>query len=135
MTARALPVDGAWDPAFAAVAEAFAENLRERGEIGAAMCAIVAGRVVADLWGGHQDEQRTRPWQRDTLVNAYSVGKGITSMLALQLVSSGALALDAPVSRRWPEFAAHGKGETTLRMLLSHRAGLPAVEPRTGWAE
>ncbi len=30
----------------------------------------------------------------------------------------------------WPEFAAEGKSQTTLRMLLAHQAGLPSVRTR-----
>jgi CubicO group peptidase (beta-lactamase class C family) len=120
-------IDGDCDPAFAGVEEAFRENFRSRNEIGAALCVRVGGRVVVDLWGGHRDAARTRPWTRDTLVNAYSVGKGITAMLVLSLVERGELDLDEPVARRWPEFAAEGKSEITLRMLLAHRGGLPGV--------
>jgi CubicO group peptidase (beta-lactamase class C family) len=83
--------------------------------------------VVVDLWGGHTDEERTRPWRRDTLVNAYSVGKGVLAILALALVEQSAIDLDAPVARLWPAFAAHGKGDLTVRELLSHKAGLPGV--------
>jgi len=45
----------------------------------------------------------------------------------LQLVEEGKLALDTPVAQYWPEFAAAGKESITLRQLLSHRAGLPAL--------
>jgi CubicO group peptidase (beta-lactamase class C family) len=44
-----------------------------------------------------------------------------------QLVEEGKVDLDAPVARYWPEFAAAGKGEVPVRLLLSHRVGLPAV--------
>jgi CubicO group peptidase (beta-lactamase class C family) len=37
------------------------------------------------------------------------------------------LDLDAPVAGVWPEFAAAGKGRITIRTVLAHRAGLPAV--------
>jgi CubicO group peptidase (beta-lactamase class C family) len=82
---------------------------------------------VVDLWGGHADQGRTRPWSRDTLVNVYSTTKGMAALCAQRLVDQGKLDLDAPVARVWPEFAAAGKGEIPLRWLLSHRAGLPAV--------
>jgi CubicO group peptidase (beta-lactamase class C family) len=121
------PIDGHVDPAFAAVEAAFRENFASRDEVGAAVCVRVDGRVVADLWGGHLDRTRTRPWTRDTLVNAYSVGKGLATMLVLSLVERGELDLDEPVERRWPEFAAQGKGGATLRMLMAHQAGLPGV--------
>ncbi len=122
-----VPIEGVCDPTFAAVREAFRENFRSRGEIGGALCVLLEGRAVVDLWGGHCDPERQTPWARDTLVNAYSVGKGVTAMLALSLVERGELDLDRPVAADWPEFAAEGKGATTLRMLLAHRGGLPAV--------
>jgi CubicO group peptidase (beta-lactamase class C family) len=82
---------------------------------------------VVDLWAGFMDRARTRPWQRDTLVNVYSVGKAMAALCALRLVQRGQLDLDAQVTRHWPGFGAHGKQATTVRMLLSHRAGLPAI--------
>jgi CubicO group peptidase (beta-lactamase class C family) len=88
---------------------------------------IVQGRSVADLWGGFADLEDTRPWRRDTLVNAFSAGKGVVAMLALACVAAGEIALDAPAAKLWPELAAAGKERLTLRMLLAHRAGLPAV--------
>lgn len=120
-------IEGTCDPAFRAVEAAFRENFASRDEVGAALCVRAGGRVVVDLWGGHADAARTRAWRRDTLVGLYSVGKGVTSMLALSLVERGELDLDAPVATLWPEFAARDKGHTTLRMLLGHRGGLPGV--------
>jgi CubicO group peptidase (beta-lactamase class C family) len=87
----------------------------------------VRGRCVVDLWGGSMDLAGERPWRRDTLVNAYSAGKGVVAMLALACVGAGELELDAPAAKRWPELAAAGKERLSLRMLLAHRAGLPAV--------
>ncbi len=131
-------VDGYCDAAFAAVRAAFEENLASRGELGASLCVRVGGREVVDLWGGHRDRAGRRPWQRDTLVNAWSVGKGVLAILALALAERGRLDLDAPVAVRWPEFAAAGKGDLTLRTLMSHRAGLPAIRPLLpvgGWQD
>lgn len=127
---RAARVEGVCDAAFAGVRAAFAENLDQRGEIGAAVCVHVNGRLVADLWGGMADPARGIEWSRDTLVNAYSTGKGLLAMLALDAVERGLCRLDAPVAAIWPEFAVEGKSQTTLRMLLAHRAGLPSVRKR-----
>lgn len=121
------PIGGHCDPAFAAAGEAFRENFRSRNELGAAVCVFVDGRMAVDLWGGHQDTGRTRPWEQDTLVNIYSVGKGVASMLVLSLVERGELALDRPLASVWPEIASTGKERITLRMLLAHRGGLPGV--------
>jgi CubicO group peptidase (beta-lactamase class C family) len=119
------PGTGGWcDPRFAALREAFAVNFAERGETGAAVCLSVRGTTVADLWGGVAG---SGPWQRDTLVNVFSVGKGLIAACAAQLIGRRRLDPDAPVARYWPEFGAAGKGAITLRQLLSHQAGLPAL--------
>ena len=126
-SASAPPIHGQCDPAFAAVEAAFRENFAERDEIGAAVAIRIDGREVVDLWGGHRDAARRRPWARDTLVNTYSVAKGVTAMLVLSLIERGELDLDRPIIDVWPELGVEGKAETTLRMLLAHRGGLPGV--------
>ncbi|WP_129308940.1 serine hydrolase domain-containing protein [Streptomyces sp. L2] len=117
---------------FEGVREAFAENFARHGDIGAAVCVYVDGRPVVDLWGGVADpgngNGNQRPWERDTLQLVYSATKGVTATAAHLLVQRGLLDLDAPVARYWPEFAAGGKGEIPLRWLLSHQAGVVALD-------
>ncbi len=117
-------IAGSADPRFAAVRDAFASCFADGIEHGAAVCAIVDGRVVVDLWGGHADRARTKPWQRDTLVNVWSVTKGIVATAVAMLVERGKLDYTAPVAAVWPEFAANGKDAITLDLAMSHRAGL-----------
>ncbi|MET8772079.1 serine hydrolase domain-containing protein [Streptomyces sp. NPDC004658] len=125
-------IHGYCDPRFAAVREAFAENFRARGELGAAVAVTVAGETVVDLWGGWADAARTRPWARDTVVNVWSTTKGPVALCAHILADRGLLDLDAPVAAYWPEFAAEGKDKVLVRHLLSHRAGLSGLrEPHT----
>ena len=130
------PVDaaviGTCDLRFARVKDEFARNFVERGELGAAVCIVVDGTTVVDLAGGWRDPQKSEPWQLDTLVDYYSVGKAFLALLALQLVDGGRMALDDPVPTVWPEFGAAGKEGATLRHALCHRAGVPAIrEPLT----
>ncbi len=122
-----IQVHGKCDARFERVREVFAEGFRARDEVGAAVALMVDGQLVVELWAGHHERERTRPWQRDTLVNVYSTTKGVTALAAHRLVDEGKLDLDAPVSKYWPEFAQAGKGAIPVRWLLSHRAGLPAV--------
>src|SRR5215469_2051578 len=124
---RAARTGGWCDERFSAVRDAFAANFAERGETGAAACLAVDGTVVADLWGGWAARGPDRPWQRDTLVNVFSVGKGLIAACVARLIGQGRLDADAPVARYWPEFGAAGKAAVTLRQLLSHQAGLPAL--------
>jgi CubicO group peptidase (beta-lactamase class C family) len=107
------------------VRDAFVENFA-RGELGAACTVVVEGRTVVDIWGGWADEQRTRPWQEDTLVNAYSVGKPFVALQLLQLVAEGSVELDEVATRWWPELRA-GQAGATVRHALSHQAGVPAI--------
>jgi CubicO group peptidase (beta-lactamase class C family) len=125
--AREAGIGGWCDGRFAAVRDAFAANFAERGEAGAAACLVVHGTVVADLWGGRAGRGPDRPWQRDTLVNVFSVGKGLIATCVARLIGEDRLDADAPVARYWPEFGAAGKAAVTLRQLLSHQAGLPAL--------
>jgi len=120
-------IRGSCDERFAGVRSALARNFRDHGEVGAAVAITIEGRLVVDLWAGWADRARTRPWQRDTLVNVFSVGKAMAALSLLVLVERGQVDLDAPAARYWPEFAARGKSEVTVRMLLCHRAGLPAI--------
>ena len=127
-----VPVSGHCDARFRAVREEFARNFAERGELGAAVCVVVDGATVVDLAGGWADAAARTPWRHDTLVDFYSVGKAFVALLALQLVDAGAVALDDPIAAVWPEFAAAGKEDATLRQALCHRAGVPAIrEPLT----
>ncbi|WP_432055667.1 serine hydrolase domain-containing protein [Streptomyces sp. bgisy022] len=132
MSEHEVLVHGHCEPRFAAVREAFEENFRARGELGAAVTVTVDGRTVVDLWGGWADAARTRPWERDTVVNVWSTTKGPVALCAHLLADRGLLDLDAPVAAYWPEFAAAGKEGVLVRHLLSHRAGLAGLrEPHT----
>jgi CubicO group peptidase (beta-lactamase class C family) len=122
-------VDGFVQDRFGAVREAFQSNLASGADVGAAFCATLDGEIVADLWGGWADEAKTRPWERDTIVNVYSTTKTMTFLCALILADRGALDFDAPVARYWPEFAANGKADIKVSHLMAHSAGL------SGWKE
>ncbi len=120
---------GGWtEPAFEPVVGAFIENFRERREVGAACAVYIGGRAVVDIWGGPAHAAAGRPWSSDTLAVVFSTTKGATAICAHTLVECGAIDVDEPVSRYWPEFAAGGKDRITVRQVLGHRAGLAHVE-------
>jgi CubicO group peptidase (beta-lactamase class C family) len=107
-------IEGNCDPRFARVKAAFAENFDQRNECGAAVAVSIDGKMVVDLWGGHADKARTRPWTRDTIVTVFSTTKGMTAICAHRLADKGLVDVDAPVARYWPEFAQHGKDRITV---------------------
>ncbi len=125
---KEIEIHGHCDPHFSAVKEAFADNFRIRGDIGASFAATIDGKFVIDIWGGYADANRTRPWKRDTLACLYSTTKAMTALCALILVDRGQLDLDAPVARYWPEFAQAGKQDLLVRYLLSHQSGLAGFD-------
>jgi len=123
-----VDVRGAVDPAFERVADAFAANFAEHGDVGAACAVYVDGEPVVDIWGGMAEVEPSRRWERDTLVWVASTTKGVVAVCANQLIEQGRLDPDAPVAEYWPEFAANGKADISVKWALSHRAGLADVQ-------
>jgi CubicO group peptidase (beta-lactamase class C family) len=117
-------VEGFSAPGFAGVRAEFERNFADRGEIGAAVCVYRRGEVAVDLWGGIARPTTGAPWRQDTISCMMSVGKSLTALCALMLVDRGAIDLDAPVSRYWPEFAQAGKQAMTVRTLMSGLGGV-----------
>lgn len=107
--------------------DAFRANLEEGLDDGASLAIRVDGRPVVDLWGG-SDPLSGRTWERDTVTIGFSVTKGVAAIALLQLVDDGRVDLDTPVAHYWPEFAAAGKASITVREVLTHRAGLAAID-------
>jgi uncharacterized protein YbbC (DUF1343 family)/CubicO group peptidase (beta-lactamase class C family) len=61
----------------------------------------------------------------DTIFDLASLTKVVaTTTAVMQLVQSGAVRLNDPVSKYIPEFAQNGKDDITVRMLLTHYSGL-----------
>jgi CubicO group peptidase (beta-lactamase class C family) len=122
---RAVEVHGHVEPGFEAVADAFRTNFVHRGETGAACAVYAGGSAVVDIWAGVTD---SGPWTPEVRNCVFSVSKGVLAVCLLMAVERGAIDLDAPVTAYWPEFGAAGKGSTTVRQVLAHRAGLPAPD-------
>lgn len=121
-------IEGACDPRFEGVREAFARNFAESGDVGASVSVALHGEIVVDLWAGHVDRERTQPWERDTVVLIYSSTKGVVALAAHMLADRGLIDFEAPVASVWPEFAQAGKETLPLRYVLTHQAGLPAID-------
>jgi len=116
-------VEGSTATGFEPVAEEFGRLLARERDARGQFCAYLRGQRVVDLWGGGD----VAP---DDLQGVYSSTKGVSAICIALLVQRGALGLDAPVSRYWPEFADGGKRDVTVRVALSHQAGIPGVEPQ-----
>ncbi len=122
-------VHGTFEPRFAAVRDVLAANLESGADVGASVAVTLDGKPAVDIWGGFADEAKTRPWEKDTIVNVWSTTKTMTSLSALVLVDRGELDPFAKVAKYWPEFAANGKQEIEVRHLMSHTSGVSAWAP------
>jgi CubicO group peptidase (beta-lactamase class C family) len=118
-----IRAEGSTAAGFEPVAAEFSRLLAGEGDASGQFCAYLDGQPVADLYGGPD----VAP---DDLQGVFSSTKGVAGVCIALLVQRGALDLDAAVSRYWPEFAGGGKGDVSVRVALSHQAGIPGVEPQ-----
>ncbi|ROZ66097.1 serine hydrolase [Ramlibacter sp. WS9] len=113
--------------ANAAVQRAIDAAIASGREIGVQVAAYHRGKLVVDAWGGIADPADGRRVDGDTLFNVYSVTKAVAVTAIHMLVDRGLLDYDAPVARYWPEYGARCKSDTTVRDVLTHRAGVPQM--------
>ena len=106
----------------------FEENFSCFGELGAAVSIWQGGESVLELQGGFRDARRQTPWTSETIVLFWSATKGLGSACLLHVLQERSIALERRVAEFWPEFAQSGKEEITLAQLVSHQAGLPALD-------
>ncbi|MCO5188769.1 MAG: beta-lactamase family protein [Anaerolineae bacterium] len=128
MTGQFEHIHGTVAPGFERVRDEFVRNFAERGELGAACAIYLHGEKVVDLWGGVCDHRSQALWHRDTVVPVFSTTKGLASMAVAHAHSRGLFDYDDSVAHYWPEFAQNGKERITIRQLLSHQAGLCAID-------
>lgn len=122
-----MTIHGHTDPRLTGLRDALAAMVDSGEELGAAISVDLDGETLVDIWGGHADVARTRPWERDTIVNVWSTTKEVTALAVLLLVERGLVDLDASVATYWPEFAANGKEGVLVRHVMSHTSGV------SGW--
>jgi len=106
----------------------FQENFEKFGELGAAISIWQNGRELLELHAGFRDARREQPWTEDTIVLIWSATKGIGSACLLHVLQEHKIDIERRVGDFWPEFAQAGKETITLGQLLSHQAGLAALD-------
>src|SRR5512144_1000351 len=110
MSAAMLPVHGFVARGFESVRDAFAWNMENNGDVGAACAVYRAGKPLVDIWAGFADLAGGRTWEEDTVQLVFSATKGVTAVCVNLLVERRLVDVDAPIATYWPEFAAQGKG-------------------------
>ena len=122
-----MKIHGQVAPGFEDVQAVFEKNFTEGIEVGASLCVRSNGDDLVNLWAGAKDAAGNEPWQQDTLVNVYSVTKGITALAVAAIVEDGHFDYATEVRSIWPEFKA-GQSGLTIAQLLSHQSGVPGVD-------
>ena len=99
-------IHGTCPARFDGVKAAFRRNFTDGpeglDEIGARFTVCQGGEVLLDLWAGHADTARTRPFADDTLVPVFSTGKAVMALMIGWAVERGLLDYEAPVAEVWP---------------------------------
>jgi CubicO group peptidase (beta-lactamase class C family) len=113
------------------LASLFDENFAQFGELGAAVSVWQHGKPLVELRGGFRDTKRELPWTADTIVLFWSATKGLGSACLLHALQERAIGLERRVAEFWPEFAKNNKSEITIGELISHQAGLSALDEQT----
>ena len=99
------------------------------------LCVRRHGEVVLDRAIGHargngpddgRDSERVLV-STDTPFCVFSASKAVTAMVVHKLHERGVLSIEERVAEYIPEYAAHGKGDTTIAHVLAHRAGVPTL--------
>jgi CubicO group peptidase (beta-lactamase class C family) len=115
-----------FDPSL--VEEEFYRNFTDRQEAGAALCVLRRGEVLIDLHAGTRDSSGDQPWTQDTAVLIWSCTKALAATCLLLALEEHGIDPGSAVARHWPQFGQAGKENVTFAQLLSHQAGLAAIE-------
>jgi len=110
-----------------AVQAALDELVAGGGEVGLQAAVMKDGVLVADAQSGVTDPAIGETVTAGSLFFAGSTAKGVLSSLVHALVAAGRLDYDLRLAEVWPEFAANGKGDVTVRHVLMHQAGVPGL--------
>jgi len=110
------------------IAPLFQENFQRFGELGAALSIWQNGERLFDLRGGFHDTKREQPWTEDTIVLVWSATKGIGSSCLLHTLQENKIKINRRASEFWPEIGQRGKTDITIAQLVSHSAGLCALD-------
>lgn len=85
------------------------------------------GHVVYEkAYGNRSTIPHDVPMTTDTIFDMASITKvTATTTAAMQLYQEGKFRLNDPVAKYLPEFAQNGKGNITIRQVMTHYSGLP----------
>ena len=116
-------VQGFCEKKFLEIKEIFDNSFRDLVETGAAFSIIQNKKKIVSLYGGVTNSQNSL-WNEKTIVNTFSVSKGIYEACAAKLFNEQLLDLEKPVSYYWPSFKHSNKSSILIKHIFSHQSGM-----------
>lgn len=113
---------------LARIDDAVEKGIEEKKLPGAVVLVARQGKIVwLKAYGEAEVSPERAPMTVDRVFDLASLTKPLATGFAVtRLIEEGKLALDDPVAKHWPEFAAEGKEAITIRDLATHQGGLIA---------
>ena len=115
-----MRISGEVQGGFEPVRELFQRSLSDSRDKNTQLCVYVGEERVVDLWASAAKDD----FSPDSLINVFSSGKSLESILMAMLVDQQLLDFSEPVAVYWPEFTGDGKDALTVADVMRHEAGL-----------
>ncbi len=116
-------ITGFCEEKYNPVKKIFESYFLKQEEIGASFAIYKEGKPLIDLYGGFKNKNNEN-WDENTIVNVFSVTKGIYEIIISILIDQNILDLEKSVSYYWDAFKQSNKREIKLKHILSHQSGL-----------
>ena len=114
-------IQGECAPQFIELKEKFKKYFEENKESGANFSIVKNGKVLVNIYGGKKNHLQN--WDEDTIVNTFSLSKGIYAGCIAKLIQEKIIDIEKKVSFYWPKFKKN-KENIKVKHILSHQAGL-----------
>ncbi len=113
-----MKINGVCPPEFREVKDIFKNYFLNKIETGANFSVVKNGNVIINLYGGLKNNNEL--WDQNTIVNTFSLSKGIYAACVAKLINEGKLDIDKNISFYWPKF----NKDIKVKYVLSHQSGV-----------
>ena len=114
-------IQGICSPRFEELKKIFEKYFNDDEEIGANFSIVKNNEILVNIYGG--EKKQGNSWDQNTIVNTFSLSKGIYASCIAKLVEEQAIDIEQKVSFYWPEFR-NNKENICVKDILSHQSGL-----------
>ena len=114
-------IQGVCPPRFEELKSIFQKYLDSGDEIGANFSVVKNNQIMVNIYGGQKNQSSL--WDENTIVNTFSVSKGIYASCIAKLIQEKEIDIEKKVKFYWPEFK-NNKENILVKDILSHQSGL-----------